>query len=90
MREVDCRYVAQRVNQFLDGELDEAEADDLRHHIDACGHCLDEADLLDALKRLIRRASTCPQAPEALRLRVVTQIHSVCFTVVDDPAAGQA
>ena len=85
MREVDCRFVEQRVHQFLDGELTEREADELRHHIDACAHCLDETDLTDALRKLVRRACACPPAPETLRLRVVTQIHTVRFTVVEGP-----
>ena len=85
MREVDCRFVEERVHQFLDGELTEREADELRHHIDACAHCLDETDLIDALRKLVRRACACPPAPETLRLRVVTQIHPVRFTVVEGP-----
>ena len=80
MREIDCRFVEERVHQFLDGELTEREADDLRHHIDACAHCLDETDLIDALKRLIKRSCACPPAPAALRLRIVTQIHTVTVT----------
>ena len=85
MREVDCRFVEERVHRFLDGELTEREADELRHHIDACAHCLDETDLIDALRKLVRRACACPPAPETLRLRVVTQIHTVRFTVVEGP-----
>ncbi len=85
MREVDCRFVEERVHQFLDGELTEREADELRHHIDACAHCLDETDLIDALRKLVRRACACPPAPEPLRLRVVTQIHTVRSTVVEGP-----
>ena len=83
MREVDCRFVEERVHQFLDGELSEREADELRHHIDACAHCLDETDLVDAVRKLVRRACACPPAPETLRLRVVTQIHTVRYTVVE-------
>ncbi len=85
MREVDCRFVEERVHQFLDGELSEREADELRHHIDACAHCLDETDLVDAVRKLVRRACACPPAPETLRLRVVTQIHTVRYTVVEGP-----
>ena len=90
MREVDCGFVQQRVHQFLDGELSEREADELRHHIHACAHCLDETDLVDALKRLVRRACACPTAPDTLRLRVVTQIQTVRHMVVEDPEPGRA
>ncbi len=77
---IDCRYVAERIHRFLDGELTEVEADELRLHIDACEHCLDETDLIDAVKRLVSRACACPQAPETLRVRIVTQIQRVTYT----------
>ena len=83
MREIDCSFVEERVHQFLDGELDEREADDLRHHINACAHCLDETDLIDVLKKLVKRSSACPPAPAALRLRIVTQIQTVTVTRVE-------
>ena len=83
MREIDCRFVEERVHQFLDGELTEREADDLRHHIDACAHCLDETDLIDALKKLIRRSCACPPAPADLRLRIVSQIQTVTVTRIE-------
>lgn len=70
---VDCAYVVARVHRLLDGELGEREADLLRHHIDACEHCLDEADLLALLKAVVRRSCACA-APETLRLRIVSQI----------------
>ncbi|MBK8463026.1 MAG: mycothiol system anti-sigma-R factor [Nigerium sp.] len=80
---LDCGYVAERVHRFLDGELTETEADELRLHIHACDHCLDETDLIDALKRLVSRACACPQAPPTLRAKIVTEIHRVTFTRVE-------
>lgn len=80
MREVDCAMVEEKVHQFLDGELSEREADALRHHIADCAHCLDETDLVDTLKKLIKRSCACPPAPAALRLRIVTQIKTVSVT----------
>ncbi|MFT3877910.1 MAG: mycothiol system anti-sigma-R factor [Propioniciclava sp.] len=85
---IDCRYVADRINRFLDGELSEAEADELRLHIDACAHCLDETDLMDAIKRLVNRACGCAQAPETLRARIVTQIHRVSYTRIEITEIG--
>lgn len=81
-RIVDCAYVEERVQQFLDGELNEAEADELRLHLDACAHCIDGADLIEAYRRLVRR-SCASRAPESLRLRIMTQMRSVQITQVD-------
>ena len=83
MGDVDCAYVVARVHRLLDGELGEAEADQLRHHIDACERCLDEADLMALLKSVVRRSCSSCAAPETLRLRIVSQIT---FTrIVIDP-----
>lgn len=78
-RAIDCAYVASRVHALLDGELDEREADLLRHHIDACVSCIDEADLLEALKSLVRRSCGCERAPDTLRVRVLSQITTVTY-----------
>lgn len=82
---VDCRIVAERLHQFLDDELGEPDADELRLHIDACEHCLDETDVVDALKRLVRRSCACAPAPVGLRMRIVTQIQQVTWTHVEIP-----
>lgn len=74
---VDCAGVQARVHEFLDGELDERQADELRRHLVACEHCLDEADLIDAVKKLVRRSCSCETAPASLRLRIVTQLQQV-------------
>ena len=52
---VDCRYVLQKVDAFLDGELTEADADEVRRHLDACEHCLDQADVEATLRKVVRR-----------------------------------
>lgn len=78
---VDCVYVEERVQQFLDGELNEAEADELRLHLDACSHCIDGADLIEAYRRLVRR-SCASRAPESLRLRIMTSMQSAQVTHV--------
>ena len=35
---LDCAVVLDQVHALLDGELDDREADELRHHLDACEH----------------------------------------------------
>ena len=77
-----CAEVARRVHAFLDGELPEADADDLRAHLDACEQCLDEVDLVAALKKLVRRSCAGAHAPDSLRMRVITQVSTVEYRVV--------
>lgn len=71
----DCCAALAKVYAFLDGELDETEADAIRHHLDACEPCLDHYDVEQALRSLVRRCCSGQHAPESLRLRVITQIH---------------
>lgn len=78
---VNCSDVARRVHAFLDGELPETDADDLRAHIDACEQCLDEVDVVAALKALVRRSCEGTHAPDALRLRILTQVISVEYRI---------
>lgn len=80
--ELDCAAVARTVHAFLDGELPEADADDLRAHLDACEQCLDEVEVVNALKALVRRSCEGAHAPDALRLRIVTQVTSLQYRVM--------
>ena len=80
---LDCAVVLDQVHALLDGELDDREADELRHHLDACEHCFDEAELVAAVKRVVRRSCGRPQAPSGLRLRIASQITSVTWTRVE-------
>nr|NLI50988.1 mycothiol system anti-sigma-R factor [Propionibacterium sp.] len=84
----DCSWVLERLYQFLDGECPEVEADDIRHHLDACDRCVEDADAVLALKALVQRC--CRQsatAPPELRLRLTTQYSRVSITRIEFPHA---
>ncbi len=36
---IDCRHVIGRMWEYLDGELPEDEAEEIRAHLDVCGRC---------------------------------------------------
>ena len=78
----DCSRVLAHLYEFLDGECDEAEADEIRHHLDACDRCVEDADTALALKHLIQRCCREATAPESLRLRLTTQYTRVTYTRV--------
>jgi anti-sigma factor (TIGR02949 family) len=63
-----CEETAEKLSEFLDGELDAAAADRVALHLAACPGCVQLAIELDAtiraLHRLPRRG---PGAPGALR-----------------------
>ena len=76
---VRCRQMLARVDAFLDGELTEDEADEVRRHLDACEHCLDHADVEAAMRGLLKRCCGGQRAPESLRTRIVMQYTRVEF-----------
>ncbi|WP_426561858.1 mycothiol system anti-sigma-R factor [Angustibacter sp. McL0619] len=75
--DTDCREVLDRVFEYLDNEMGELDCAKIKQHLEECGPCLQEYDLDQALKALIRRSCACESAPEELRTRVLTRITQV-------------
>jgi mycothiol system anti-sigma-R factor len=75
-QESNCDKLLNRVYFFIDNELDSADAEQIRQHIDECGPCLDEVALERLVKKLIARSCT-ERAPVELRQRVVFSIRQV-------------
>ena len=69
-----CGHILQRLYEFHDQELTEAEADEIREHLLACEPCLDRYDVEQALRLLIRRCCSGQSAPDTLRMRIRTTI----------------
>ncbi|HEY9292408.1 MAG TPA: mycothiol system anti-sigma-R factor [Microlunatus sp.] len=70
----DCANALSRLYEFLDRELEAADADEIRHHLAACEPCLDTFDAEEALKKLVRRGCSGEAAPEHLRAKVLSVI----------------
>ena len=66
----DCESVVRALWDFLDAELDDASAADIKSHLEACEHCRSHADfeqrLVDELVGLRKEHTD----PAALRARV--------------------
>lgn len=71
----ECDAVLSRIYAFLDGEASEEAADEIRHHLDACEHCLDQADVAAAIKAMVQRCCAPPPAPETLRQSLYARYH---------------
>lgn len=67
--EASCAEVAQALQSYLDGQVDDVTAQRVRHHLDRCRDCGLEAEtylvIKDALAR--QRSSIDPDAVERLR-----------------------
>ncbi|MGO4598253.1 mycothiol system anti-sigma-R factor [Terrabacter sp. 2RAF25] len=77
----DCSEALLRVYEYLDGELGPEECAKIQAHLDECGPCLKEYDLDTTLKSLIKRSCECEQAPEALRMTIMSRISLTVIQV---------
>jgi mycothiol system anti-sigma-R factor len=74
--DTDCREVLNRVYEYLDSEVTPDDVAKIRQHLDECGPCLQEYDLENHLKALVRR-SCHESAPAGLRMRIMMQITQI-------------
>jgi mycothiol system anti-sigma-R factor len=67
----DCSEVLHRVYEYLDGEMTHADTVKIKHHLEECGPCLQEYDLDQALKALVKRSCACEEAPVGRRTQIM-------------------
>ena len=85
MTDRDCAVALERLYEFLDHELADADADATRAHLDACEPCLDAYGVEEHIRSLVKRCCTGTRAPDALRVRV-TQVTAMTVIVRQTPA----
>ena len=71
-----CEDLAERIERFLDGELDASEARELDAHLDDCLPCTGERDLRSRIRELVREGCA-ERAPVELVDRVRARLHEV-------------
>jgi mycothiol system anti-sigma-R factor len=71
-----CEDLAERIERFLDGELDVAEARELDSHLDDCLPCTQERELRARLRELVREGCA-ERAPAELIERVRARLLEV-------------
>jgi len=71
-----CEDLAERIERFLDGEMDASEARELDGHLDDCLPCTSERDLRARLRELIREGCA-EQAPADLIDRVRARLNEI-------------
>jgi mycothiol system anti-sigma-R factor len=71
-----CEDLAERIERFLDGDLDAAEARELGTHLDDCLPCTQERELRARLRELVREGCA-ERAPAELVDRVRARLHEV-------------
>jgi len=79
--EFDCSRARLQLYEYLDGEMDRDDCAKLREHLQQCGPCLQEYDVDQMLKALVRRSCGCEAAPRELRMQIMARITSINMTV---------
>ena len=78
----DCAEYLERIVYFLDNELDDADCEAVRIHLDSCNPCLVRYDLQRTVKSVVAR-SCAEKAPSDLRERVRIQIREVQVRITE-------
>lgn len=76
-----CPEYVQNLYAYIDGELTSEQYEELKAHLLDCPPCLTEYERDMLLKKLIKRACACEQAPSQLRANIMTRI-SYSYTQV--------
>lgn len=66
----ECVRALEVVHAFLHGELSEAEADLVRHHLHACERCMESFEIENTITTMIRLSQPTTPAPALLRHRI--------------------
>jgi mycothiol system anti-sigma-R factor len=72
----DCEQALGRLFTYLDSELEAADAEQVRAHIEDCRPCLDELAVETMLKNLVKRCCQ-EEAPADLRVRIHAQLTTL-------------
>lgn len=84
--DAECAEALEKVFLFLDNEMDEEDADKIRHHLDECEPCLEKYDLEVMVRSLVARSCACEPAPSELRQKVLTRIRQVQIEITKGSA----
>jgi mycothiol system anti-sigma-R factor len=75
--EVDCRDVLAEVYLYLDLEVDDAEREKIRGHLDECSPCLREFGIEHEVKALVARCCGGEHAPADLKQRLRVRLQEL-------------
>lgn len=70
----DCQAAVDRLYDYLDGELTDADAGRVREHLAACAHCFEFFDFEAAFLRFLEARRQATGAPPALRRRILEDL----------------
>ena len=71
-----CSEVAQLLYEYLDGEIDDKTANEIRKHLSQCGHCFKYFDFEQTYLKFIEARTRARRAPDELRKSLLQSLLS--------------
>lgn len=75
--DTDCSEFMLRIYEYMDGEMVAEEHLRFQAHVRECRPCLQQHDVDQKVRGLIRRVTPSPVAPESLRAAIVARITTI-------------
>jgi len=70
-----CSFTMMRINAFLDNELDDETADEVRMHLSSCEDCFEQAEIWTSIRSALKKAYAPGTAPQSLLDKVSSRIR---------------
>jgi mycothiol system anti-sigma-R factor len=64
---MNCKDCADKLDRFVDRELNNTEVLEISLHLEGCPDCQDHYEFQNHLKRLVKHSCECDVAPPAFR-----------------------
>ena len=68
----ECVRALESVHAFLHGELQDPDADLIRHHLHACERCMENFEIESTITEMLKRSHNPASAPVQLRTRITS------------------
>ncbi|MEO7068995.1 MAG: mycothiol system anti-sigma-R factor [Nostocoides sp.] len=81
--DTDCSQILHRLYEYLDGEMTSADTHKIAIHLAECAPCMEQHDIEQAVKALVRRSCAQECAPDALRTSIVQRITTIRISYTD-------
>lgn len=72
---IPCQEALARIQEFMDGEMDPAEAGNVEEHFELCTRCYPHLKLEEEFRRKVQCALKQPAVPPELRARVLEMLE---------------
>jgi anti-sigma factor (TIGR02949 family) len=77
---MDCKMVQQKIFKFIYGESDPDELRLINAHLERCGDCRAERELIADILEQLKRGMPDDPVPQGFKERVLERIHAISDT----------